>query len=147
MWETLILAKLANVRWSRVLPFAIIIGVAIGVAFYIAILKIQVTNAQAERDAAIARQMIANVQYDRCVINRKNIQAALDDQNAMIDLWRERALERAEAQARADRLAKEMARATAELARIRADHRELVEKARDLDVCATYRLALEAISE
>lgn len=146
MWETLILAKLANVRWSKVIPIALLLGGILGVGLYIAILKIDVKNAHAERDAATAREMMANANYDRCKINRENLQIALDDQGAMIDLWYQRALERIAAQARADRLAREMARATEELNRIRAEHRELVEKARDLDVCATYRLALEAIS-
>lgn len=146
MWETLILAKLADVRWSKVIPIALLLGAILGVGFYIAILKIQVKDAQAERDAAIAQRLIANVNYDRCKLNRELLQIALADQNEMIDIWKQRALERIEAQRRADRLAREMARATEELTRIRAEHRELVEKARDLDVCATYRLALEAIS-
>jgi len=142
MWPALL-----AVRWSKVIPVAIILGLIISVGAYIAILKIQVKSARAERDAATARELIADANYNRCKINRETLLLAIDDQNKKLDLLRKRGEELQEAQRRADRLAMEMATATAELERIRADHQELVRRARDLDVCATYRLALEAIAE
>jgi hypothetical protein len=115
-WEVL-----TRIKWSKVLPIAVVLAAIAAAGVYIFLLKIDVQVAEAERDAAEARQMIAEASYDRCKVNRVVLQAAIDARNEAIRKWKEEADARAEAQGAADSLAFRLAHAEAARRRTCAD--------------------------
>jgi hypothetical protein len=141
-WEVL-----TRIKWSKVLPIAVVLAAIAAAGVYIFLLKIDVQVAEAERDAAEARQMIAEASYDRCKVNRVVLQAAIDARNEAIRKWKEEARARAEAQGAADSLAFRLAHAEEELRQLEEEHARIVTEAEGLDVCRTYRLALLRIAE
>ena len=133
---------LKNLPWKYILAGLVILAIG-GTMF---MLKSQRDVARAERGEALAQLQVEQMNYDLCVANRENLQAAIDKTN-------EKIMEIVEEKEALDRELHEalhkaslLAAAKRELADVSDKYDRLRMQSENLTVCETYETALIALA-